>query len=152
MQTTSTELTQQKPITVIRLALATAVAAVAAAVANLLVYFVVPTLFDIVLEVPLRGPGSTLQPLPALMVAMASVVPAIVGGLLLAALNRFTARSIMIFRIVALGVLLISLAPLYALPVATGVAITLAVMHVLAAASITYVLTTQSRSMSIRFP
>ena len=146
MHTTSTGITQQKPIAVNRLASATAVAAVDATVANLLVYFLVPALFDVALDVPLRGPGSALQPLPAVMVVLASVVPAIVGGLLLAALNRFTARPIMIFRIVALGVLLISLAPFYALPVATGVAVTLAAMHVLTAALITYVLTTQSRA------
>jgi hypothetical protein len=79
------------------------------------------------------------------MVAMGSLVPAIGGGLLLGALNRFSARPILIFRIVALAVLLISLAPLFALPVAASVVATLAVMHVLAAASITYVLTTHSR-------
>jgi hypothetical protein len=152
MQTTSSELTQHKPITVIRLALATAIAAAAAAVANLLIYFLVPTLFDIVLEVPLRGPGSALQPLPAGMVAIASVVPAIVGGLLLGVLNRFTARPILIFRTVALVVLLISLAPLFVLPVAAGVAITLAAMHVLTAALITCMLASHSCGMTICVP
>jgi hypothetical protein len=152
MQTTSTELTRQKPIDVNRLAPATAAAAVSATVVNLLVYFLVPSLFDFVLEVPLRGPGSALQPLPVVMVAMASVVPALVGGLLLAVLNRFTDRPIMIFRIVALVVLLISLAPLLALPVVAGVAITLAAMHALTAALITYILTSHACGMTTCFP
>lgn len=146
MQTLSTELAKQKPISANRLVSAAVVAAVAATFANLLVYFLVPALFDIVLEVPLGGPGSALQQLPAAMVVMASVAPAIVGALLLAALNRYTARPIGIFNMVALAVLLISLGPLFTLPVAAGVAVTLTVMHVLTAALITYLLTTQSRT------
>ena len=140
MRSTSTEVTKPKAISANGLGVATAVAAAGAAGINLLVYFVVPAFFDLMLEVPLRGPGSALQPLPARMVVMGSITPAIGGGLLLGALNHLSARPIMIFRIVALAVLLLSLALLLALPT-TEVALTLAAMHVLAAATITYVLT-----------
>jgi hypothetical protein len=142
MQNTSTELTQQKQSTLAHLPLAIALAMIVATIADLIVYFLVPALSNIVLEVPLRG--SALQPLPVMMVILACVVSALGGGLLLATLNRFTSRPIMLFRMVAGVVWLLSLVPLFGLPVPAGVAITLASMHTLTAAIITYILTTQS--------
>src|SRR5690606_24456938 len=108
-----------------------ALAMIVATIADLIVYFLVPALSNIVLEVPLRG--SALQPLPVMMVILACVVSALGGGLLLATLNRFTSRPIMLFRMVAGVVWLLSLVPLFGLPVPAGVAITLASMHTLTA-------------------
>jgi hypothetical protein len=51
-----------------------------------------------------------------------------------------------LFRVVAVVLLLLSLGAPFSLPVPLGVKLTLASMHVIAAAVITYVLTTQARA------
>lgn len=118
-------------------------AAIVASAANLLVYFLVPALFDFALEVPLQGPGSEIQPLPAFMVLIATIGAAVGGIVVLAILNRFTARPVTIFRVTAAVLLLLSFLGLLPLtPI--HVPLTLASMHLIAAAVITYVLTRQT--------
>lgn len=141
MTTHTQSLTPRAPWTVARLVRAAARAAALATAADLLVYFVVPAAFDLTLAVPLMGPGSPIVPLPAAMVVFATVLPALAGAALLGVLYRLTARPLAIFRIIAAVVLLISLVPLPWLPVPLAVRLTLASMHVIAAAAVTYGLT-----------
>lgn len=122
------------------------VAAIVGSVANLLVYFLVPALFDFTLEVPLQGPGSEIQPLPATMVLIATGGAAIGGTLVLAILNRFSTRAVSVFRVTAVVLLLLSFPGLFLLDVPLRVVLTLATMHVIAAAAITYVLTRQTEA------
>lgn len=123
-----------------RLIQAGLIASIVASAANLLVYYLVPVLFNFTLEVPLQGPGSEIQPLPALMMLIATTGAAIGSVVVLAILNRFTARPVTIFRWTAVVLLLLSFVGL--LPLAPlRVPLTLATMHIIAAAVITYTLT-----------
>lgn len=87
------------------------------------------------------GPGSKTQHLPVFMVIMATIVAAIGAGLLLAALQRITERSVTIFRVIAVVFLLLSFGALFSLPVASNIQVTLATLHTITAVVITYVLT-----------
>lgn len=138
--------TAREKIAVKRLVPASVTAAVAASAANLLVYFLVPALFNFSLAIPLMGPGTEIQPLPFFMVIIASVVPTLGAAILLAVLNRFTARPVTIFRVMAVVFLLLSFGAPFSLPVPLNVRLTLATMHVIAAGVITYVLTTRARA------
>jgi hypothetical protein len=82
------------------------------------------------------------------MVVLSTAVPAAVATLLLAVLNRFTARPVTIFRIIAALILLLSLVAPLTLPVPLGVRLTLVSMHIITAVIIVYVLTGRARSDS----
>ena len=142
---TDTRLTQPvtsaKTVTASRFISAGLLAAAVAAVANLLVYFLVPALFGFTLEFPWQGPGSEIQRLPIFMVLLATVLPTIAAIVLLAVLNRFTARPVTIFRVIAVVFLLLSLAAPLTLSAPLSVRLTLVAMHVITAAIITYTLT-----------
>ncbi|MCI0708848.1 MAG: DUF6069 family protein [Chloroflexi bacterium] len=131
-----------------RLLQAAAIAAFAASLVNVLVYFVVPALFDFSLEIPLMGPDSEIEHLPVYMVIFATVAGSIGAVLVFAVFNRFTARPVKIFRVIALGFLLLSFGPPLSLPVATSIQLTLASMHVITAAIATYMLTTWAQETS----
>lgn len=145
MSATNRMVTGSERVPVNRLWRRGAIAAVAAPLANLLVFFLVPWLFNFALEIPVMGPGSPIGPLPPFMVVLSSFVPAVGATLLLAVLRRFTARPVILFRGIALGFLLLSFIAPLTLPVPLNVRLTLASMHVVAAAVITYVLTAQPR-------
>jgi hypothetical protein len=123
-----------------RLVQATTVALVTAVSANLLIYYLAPAAFNIPLAIPIMGPGSPVAPLPVSMVVAASSVPALAAGGLLALLCRFTPRAVAIFNLIAGAVLVLSFAAPLTLPVPLPVQLTLASMHVTAAAAITLVL------------
>lgn len=131
-----------------RLLQAGAIAAVAASVANVLVYFIVPSLFDFSLEIPLMGPGSEIERLPVFMVILSTVVGTIGAVLIFATLNRYTARPVTIFRVVAVIFLLVSFGPPFSLPVATSIQLTLATMHLITATVVTYMLTIWAQEAS----
>jgi hypothetical protein len=116
-------------------------AGVLAVTANSLVYLLAPALFGVTLAIPVMGPGSPIQPLPFSMVVFATAVPTLGATIVLAALNRFTARPAFTFRIIAGVLLLLSLAAPFSLPVPLPVRATLASMHILTAAVIIFVLT-----------
>lgn len=128
-----------------RLVQATIASAAVAVVLNLLVYFLAPLIFGLELEVAMNPAAAGPEPLTALNVIMATTVPAVLAGLLMAALTRFTARPAMIFRIIAVVALLLSLAGPLTQPVALGVRLTLMLMHLIAAAVITLGMTVWAR-------
>jgi hypothetical protein len=132
-------------ITAKRLIPAGLIAALVAAVANLLIYYLVPALFNFELAFPLQGPGSEIQRLPVFMVIGVTLIATIGAAVLLAVLNRFTSRPVTIFRVIAVVFLLLSFAAPFSLPVPLRVPLTLATMHAITAAIITYVLTIQAR-------
>jgi hypothetical protein len=129
-------------ITTNRLMQASVLAAITATVANLLVYYLIPALFNFTLAFPLQGPGSEIEHLPAFMVIVATVLPTIGAAVLLALLYRFTTRPRRTFRLIAILFLLLSLLPPFSLPVAFSIQLTLAIMHITAGAVIIYMLTT----------
>lgn len=116
-------------------------AGVLALTANLLVYLLVPALFNFSLAIPVMGPGSPITPLPFTMVVFATVIPTTGATILLAALSRFTTRAVTIFRVTAVVLLLLSFAGPFSLPVPLIVRATLAGMHVITAVIIVAVLT-----------
>jgi hypothetical protein len=79
-----------------RLPRAAALAAVAAAVANAIVFFITIGL-GVDLNGPFMGPDAPAAPLSVVQVIIASAVPVIGAALLLWALARFTPRPIPIF-------------------------------------------------------
>jgi hypothetical protein len=117
------------------------VAGLVALAANLLVYLLAPALFDFSLAIPIMGPGSPIQHLPFTMVAIVTLVATFGATILLALLNRFTMRPVMIFHGIAVVFLLLSFSGPFSLPVPPFVRITLASMHVITAAAVVIVLT-----------
>jgi hypothetical protein len=147
MSTTATRTTRQpEAYRLGRLAIAGLLAAVAAAIANLLVFFVARELLDISFVIPYEGSDSTPEPLPAAMVIIASAIPALIAAMLLGLLARWARRSLRIFQAVAVVALLLSLGgPLTLDDVATSTRVALIVMHLVAAALIVGIL-----SMAVR--
>ena len=131
-----------------RLFQAGVIAAIVASVANVLVYFIVPALFDFSLEIPLMGPGSEIERLPVPMVIFSTAAGIIGAVVVFAALNRFTTRPVTIFRIVAVIFLLVSFGPPLSLPVASSIQLTLVTMHLITATVVTYLLTVWAQEAS----
>lgn len=119
------------------------IAAVAAAVTNAIVYLAATGLLNVPLSIPTRPGAAELNPLRLWQVVFISAMPAVVAAGLLVALNRFTARPLLVFQIIAVIVLLLSLGPILALPIGATAQVVLALMHVVAAAIIVGVLTNQ---------
>jgi hypothetical protein len=114
-----------------------------AAVANLIIFFVTQAL-GVVYEVQAGGPGGPIIPLPIPAVPIASIVPALGAGVLLAILARFSKRPLLIFWIISGVFLLLSFFPVFSMPVATGVQIGLAIMHIVAGAAIVWSLSSRT--------
>lgn len=77
------------------------------------------------------------QPLTIVPVLVASFVPAIAAGLLLALLNRFTKRPLRIFTIIAVAFLTFSFISPFSIPGApVGMIVTLELMHVVVAGAV----------------
>lgn len=123
-----------------------ALAALVSSVANLVIYFAVPALFNLSLDIPIMGPGSEIQHMPFFQVIIVSVLTSFVAAGVLALLNRFTARPITIFRVAAVVLLVLSLGAPFSMPVSLGIQLTLAAMHVVSAAIIAYFLTAGERA------
>lgn len=123
----------------------TLLAALAAAVVNVLIYFAASGLGTI--------PGSILIPTPTgehpltvALVAVSSVVGAIGAAIVLAIIGLFAPRPIRLFRIVAIIVLVLSFAMPLTIPGApVAMILSLEVMHVAAWVVIVGLLTTLAR-------
>ena len=145
MSTLTASNTKTERISFSRLLWVGPVAAVVAAMANLIVFIIVKNLLGIPLMGP-SGPGSTeMAPLPAVAVIIASIVPAIAATILLAVLSKFLARPIRVFWIISVVFLLISFASPLGLPVDVATKVTLELMHIVAAVAIVGGLTTLGR-------
>jgi Family of unknown function (DUF6069) len=82
-----------------------------------------------------------VQPITLMPVIMASILPSIVAGIVLALLNRFTANPMRVFGILAAALLLFSLSgPFTSIPgIPTGMALLLCVMHSVVAGVVWYI-------------
>lgn len=118
-------------------------AGLVAALANLVVTLAGQALAG-PLVLPLQ-PGTEPQPLPLIMVVLASFVPALAAAGVLAALGRFTARPVFVFNIVAVVFLLVSFGGPASLPVAFSIQAVLGVMHLVAGVVIIGALNTLGR-------
>lgn len=113
-------------------------AGVAAAAANAVVFYV-----GVALGLVSESVGvANGEPLAVSAVVISTLVPALFGTVLFAVLGRFTRRPVRIFRIVAAVVLVLSLVTPFTIPgITAGMILVLLLMHVVAAAVITGVLT-----------
>lgn len=130
-------------IDVQRLPLAAFIGAITTVVINLLILFVAQSVFGLPLAVPMGGAGVPAEPLSAIPVIIASSVPAVGAAILLAILNRFIARPVLVFQIISILLLLLTFP--YVLPVDLATKLTLSLMHIVAAVAITGSLLTVGR-------
>lgn len=130
-----------------RLALAGVIAAVVAAAANLIIFFVARDALDISFVFPFAG--NEPRSLPASGVATMSVIPALLGAGLLWLLARFVRHPLRTFQAAALLILLVSFIPVLTLKdTEMSTRMSLLLMHIVAAAVIVGVL---SSSVDRRF-
>ncbi len=120
-------------------------AALAAAVANALVYFAASGLGFIPQSILVPTPSGE-HPLTVAPVAVSSVVGAIGAAIVFAIIGLFARRPVRLFRIVATVVLVLSFAMPLTIPGApVAMILSLEVMHVVAWAVIVGLLTTMAR-------
>lgn len=125
-----------------RLPLAVLLATVAAAVANTIIYFTVSSLGFIPRSVVISTAGGE-SPMTVSMVLSSSVIGAIGAAVVFAIIGLFARRPVRLFRIVAVVVLVLSFAaPLTISGAPLGMVLSMEVMHVVAWAVITGLLTT----------
>jgi hypothetical protein len=140
MDAANSKAIQTERIDLGRLWWASLLAGLGAVVANVLVYFIVSAAGAIPNSVLVPGMN---QPMTVVLVIMSSFVPALLAGVLLALLNRFTRRPVRSFRIIAAVLLLISFVNPFTIPGAPlTMILALGFMHIVAAAIIVGVLTT----------
>ncbi len=123
------------------------VAAAGASIANLIFFWVTKSAFGIPYIIPMGGPGGPLTAMPAALIIVFNVVPAVGATMLLAILGKVSSRPIRAFWIISVVVFAISFLLPISLPssVATSTRIGLPLMHVIAGAVIVGVLTTLGR-------
>lgn len=116
------------------------VAGVVSAVGNL-IFFFITSVAGISYMIPVQNP-EVLEPLPAMVVAIASFMPAIGATILFALLGRFLSQGVRIFTIISVLFLIVSFAMPFTLPAAVPMAtkIALNVMHVISGVAIIGVL------------
>ncbi len=122
-------------------------AVVGAALANLVFFLITKNVFGVPYIIPMGGPSGPLTSLPAVIIIMFNVVPAIGATILLAVLGKFLSRPLRVFWIISIVVFLISFMLPLTLPssVATSTKIGLSLMHIIAAPVIIGVLTRLGR-------
>jgi hypothetical protein len=104
----------------------------AATLANVLVWLVLQQVLDLDLQIPVQPGGTELQQLPLATVAVATLVPALLGTLLLWLLTRRNGPGgIRLWTILAAAFALLSLFAPFGLDVSTGRRLGLLVFHVL---------------------
>lgn len=108
------------------------------AVINTAIALIAPALIGGAVQIS-RG-GSPLEDLPLIAVIAASIIPAFVAAAVLWLLARFVKTPILIFQIIAVVITLLSLFSPFRIPVSLGAQLTLCLMHIVAAASITLAL------------
>ncbi|MBW4437451.1 MAG: hypothetical protein KME04_09975 [Pleurocapsa minor GSE-CHR-MK-17-07R] len=113
-----------------------AIGGLIAAVANVIVYLLATSVFAVEILIPQPPDMTTMGPLPLPFVIFASFLPGLAAAGLLTVLkgNKRT------FIIIAAVVLVLSMFPLLTTGMAAPTAIVLGIMHVVAAAAITYML------------
>ncbi len=123
------------------------VAAASASIANLVYFWVTKSVFGIPYIIPRGGPGGPLTAMPAALIIVFNVVPAIGATILLAILGKFVSRPFRVFWIISVAVFILSFMLPLTLPsaVATSTKIGLSLMHIIAAAVIVGVLSTLGR-------
>jgi hypothetical protein len=133
--------TQQRTEAVGNIARAGAFAAVAAVIGGVIVFLLATAVFGVNVVMP-----PDMQPMPLAAVIMASLVGAIGGTVVYAALGRFTARPVTIFRIVGLVFLVLSFGgPLGTPDLDAGTRAAMVAMHIVVGLAIIGVLTTVGR-------
>ena len=123
------------------------VAGVGAAIANLVFFWITKGIFDIPYIIPMGGPSGPLGALPAALIIVFNVVPAIGATILLAILGKFVSRPFRVFWIISVVAFILSFMLPLTLPsgVATSTKIGLGLMHIIAGAVIVGVLSTLGR-------
>ena len=121
-------------------------AAVGASSINLVYFLVTKSMFGITYSIPIGGSGP-MTPLPALLIIIFNVVPAIGATILLAMLGRYSSRPFRVFWIISVGVFVISFMLPLGLPssVETSTKICLSLMHIPAGAIILGILSRWGR-------
>ena len=120
-------------------------AAITAAVVNVLIYFAASGLGTIPRSILIPTPTGE-HPLTVAPVAVSSVVGAIGAAIVLAIIGLFAPRPIRLFRVVAIIVLVLSFAMPLTIPGApVAMILSLEVMHVVGWALIVGILTTMAR-------
>lgn len=109
---------------------------VAAAVLNLIVYAIAVGPANVDLQVSASPGSSDLQDLAIAPVVFASFLPALLAAGLAALLAARTAAPRRWFTSIAGGIFLLSLVSILPLDVSTGAKLTLAILHLVAAAAI----------------
>lgn len=143
--TTATKTNTSITINIQKLLTAAAIAGAVGAIINLIIFFVLPAVFNVSLRIPLMGPGSEIVDLPFFMVIMASILPAFGGAAVFWGLSKFTAQPVRIFRIIAVVFGGFSLIMPFSMGIGTTQAIILDLMHIVVAVSVTYFITTQGK-------
>lgn len=141
----TTETQTQPALNIQKLLTAAAIAGGVGAIINLIIFFVLPAIFNVSLKIPLTGPGSELVDLPFFIVIMASIIPAFGGAGVFWGLSKFTAQPVRIFRIIALIFGGFSLIAPFSMGIGTTQAIILDLMHIVVAVSVTYFITTRGQ-------
>lgn len=131
MSTIATTESNLRPSQLVRTAL---IAGVIAIISNLLIFLAAGSVANITLSIP--APDGSLIPLPIPAIVVTSLVSALGAVGVYYVLNRLTASPLRIFQIFAFVFLLLSLIPLFALPIEGSVRNFLLVMHVVTAAII----------------
>ncbi len=128
-----------------RLPFAVLLAAIAAAVANSLIYFAASAL-GFILESVLIPTAGGESPLTVGMVVITSVIGAVGAVIVFAVIGLFARRPVKLFRIVSIVVLVLSFATPLTIPSApVSMVLSMEVMHVAAWAAIVGLLTTLAR-------
>lgn len=142
MSSTIATSTRTETIAWNRLPVAALVAAGGSAVVNVLIYLIGGALGAFPSDVFVQ-PGQTLTIVP---VIMASIIGAIGGVAVFAALARFTRRPVFLFSIIAAVMLVLSFVTPFSIPAApTSMIIALELMHIATAAVVVWALTTLTR-------
>jgi hypothetical protein len=123
------------------------IAAAGAATANLIFFWITKGVFGIPYLIPMGGPSGPLAALPAAVIIVFNVVPAIGATILLAILGKFVSRPFRVFWIISVVAFILSFMLPLTLPsgVATSTKIGLGLMHIIAGAVIVGVLSTLGR-------
>ena len=123
------------------------IAAAGATFANLVFFWVSKAMFGISYIIPMGGPSGPLEPLPAAIIIVFDVVPAVGATILLALLGKYVARPIRLFWIISGVVFVLSFILPLTLPssVAASTKIGLGLMHPIAWLVIAGVLTRLGR-------
>lgn len=125
---------------------ATLIGAVLAAVVNAVLWAIMRLVLALPMVIQMGGPASPTQPLGIVPVVVATIIPAIGAGVLLALLGRFTRRPYTIFLILSAVFLLLSFLSPLSLPGDLPVKLAFEVLHIGAAAAIVWALVTQTRA------